>query len=141
VRSLLSITVYRLPTKERNSVLCFYSQQKNGSSPFPFFRLQQTNGNCRDQLVPFSVCIYIYGKRHYSLVIYCTYTYTYLYAPCTHMYNAVSNGKLKPRRFYYLIHLPFAHRANGSSSPVRLFMKEQMDVICQQTDVIYLQTD
>jgi hypothetical protein len=57
------------------------------------------------------------------------------------MYNAASNGKLKPRRFYYLIHLPFAHRANGSSSPVRLLMKEQwmlsvkkrMLSVCKQT--------
>jgi hypothetical protein len=57
------------------------------------------------------------------------------------MYNAASNGKLKPRRFYYLIHLPFVHRANGSSSPVRLLMKEQwmlsvnkrMLSVCKQT--------
>jgi hypothetical protein len=39
-----------------------------------------------------------------------------------------SNGKWKPRQFF-LIRLPFAHRANGSLSFVRLLTKKQKKVI------------
>ncbi len=44
-----------------------------------------------------------------------------------------SNGKRKPRQFS-LIRLPFAHRANGSSSFVCLLTKKQTEVIHLQTD-------
>jgi hypothetical protein len=43
-----------------------------------------------------------------------------------------SNGK-RPRRFF-LIRLPFAHRANGSLSFVRLLTKKQKEVIRLLTD-------
>jgi hypothetical protein len=50
------------------------------------------------------------------------------------MYNAIANGKRKPSRFPF-IRLPFAHRANGSLSFVRLSMKKQREVIRLQTDL------
>jgi hypothetical protein len=43
------------------------------------------------------------------------------------------NEKRKPRLFS-LNSLPFAHRANGSLSFVRLFMKKQTEVIRLQTN-------
>jgi hypothetical protein len=47
--------------------------------------------------------------------------YIYIY---TYIYTAVLNGKRKLRRFS-TIRLPFAHRANGSLSFVRLLTKKQ----------------
>jgi hypothetical protein len=54
------------------------------------------------------------------------YLYLYLYA-------AVSNGKLKPRRFF-LIRLPFTHRENGNLYFVRLLTKKKTEVTRLQTD-------
>jgi hypothetical protein len=49
---------------------------------------------------------------------------------CRHedMDMKTSNGKWKPRQFF-LIRLPFTHRANGSLSFVRLLTKKQKKVI------------
>ncbi len=50
-----------------------------------------------------------------------------------YIYAAVSNGNRKPRRFF-LIHLLFSHRANGSLSFVCLFTTKQTEVIRLHTD-------
>jgi hypothetical protein len=52
-----------------------------------------------------------------------------------YIYAAVSNRKRKPGDFSYSFCLPFAHRANGSLSFVRLFTKKQTEVIRLQTEL------
>ncbi len=57
------------------------------------------------------IYIYIYRFVYFDIYLYkyiCISVHIYLY-----IYSVVSNGKRKPRRFS-LIHLSFAHRANGS---------------------------
>jgi hypothetical protein len=50
-----------------------------------------------------------------------------------YMYSAISNRKQKPR-WFFLIHLPFAHHANKSLLFVSLLIKKQTEVIHLQTD-------
>jgi hypothetical protein len=69
--------------------------QSNGSLPFPF-----------------SVNKYGILKFHYIYIYINIYVYVYI---CIYIYAAISNEKLKPRRFS-LIRLPFAHSANESLS-------------------------
>ncbi len=93
------------------------------------------------------IYIYIYEKRNYQYIyVYIhiskyisTYLYIYIYILYIHIYiyidryTAVSNGKQKIRRFS-LIRLPFAHRANGSLSFVRLLTKKQTEwSVCKRT--------
>jgi hypothetical protein len=75
---------------------------------------------------PFSVSS-VFHLHIYICIETAAYIYGYPY-----IYAAVSSGKREPRRFF-LVRLRFAHRANGSSSFVRLFTKKP-EVIRLQTD-------
>jgi hypothetical protein len=72
----------------------------------------------------------------YIFVYLYLYLYLYVYIYTVHIYMLLfqtENGKRKPRQFS-LIHLPFAHHANGSLSFVSLFTMKQMEDIRLQTD-------
>jgi hypothetical protein len=62
------------------------------------------------------IFIYLYVNINLYAVYICVCVYLYIYP-------AISNGKLKPRRFS-LFCLPFAHRANGSLT-LGLFVDEE----------------
>jgi hypothetical protein len=100
--------------------------------------------------LPFSV--FVYGKRNHIYRERSTFTYTYIYHTCiyyictyiSYMYISYVyiyihiyiyfRLKRRPRRFF-LIRLPFAHRANGSLLFVRLLTKKPTEVIRLQTDL------
>jgi hypothetical protein len=117
------------------------------------FRLHKINGSCPFPLVPFSVCGIPETWRHGDMETRKqgdketwrhgeTETWRYRDTEmwrhgdmetcnqCKHgdMDMVVSNGKRKPKRFSS-IHLPFAHRANGSLSSASLLTKKQTEVI------------
>ncbi len=152
------IVVYRLPTKENKlpflfyvSVLCFCLKQTSGSFPFPFFVCSKWT-----EVAIFSFFLFLFEeflkhgdketKRHgdggmehgdidtrhgnmekWSHRDMDMETWTWI------LKNQTEYGKRKPRLFS-LIHLPFAHRANGSLSFVCLLTKNQTEVIPLQTD-------
>jgi hypothetical protein len=110
-----SIIVYHLPTKDRKLLVSFPSSGNKQKLPFFVsfvFRV--------------SVCVCVCMSVCVLYILYIFFLNFYLYA-------AVSNGKWKHRQFS-VIRLPFAHRANGSLSFVRLSTNKQMKVIHLQTD-------
>ncbi len=106
----MSITVYRLPTKE-NKISVFSLQKTNRSCCFPYLYIPWNCNICID------IYIHIYIQIYINLFI---YLFKYLYY--IYLYISINlsisiymlpfqmeNKKRKPRRFS-LICLPFAHR-------------------------------
>jgi hypothetical protein len=108
-----SITVYRLPTEENQFQIPVAAKK---------WKLMFSTRYVYTEMA--ALCMYIY--------IYYIYTHTQkmeLY----YIYAAVLNGKRKPRQFC-LIHLLFAHRANGCLLVVCLLTKKQTEVVHLQRD-------
>jgi hypothetical protein len=126
-----SITVYRLPTKENKllfPVSICRKQTEVYCFRFPYIHVHT---------VHIYIHIYKYINVHTHIHIHIQYTHIHIYIYTYHIYThiyvcicaAVSNGKRKPRRFSF-IRLPFAHRANGSLSFIRLLAKNQTEDVC-----------
>ncbi len=129
MKQQLSITVYWLSTKKQTSVFHFCLQETNGSLPFLFSICS------RQQNLPFSVSFDIC----LSTVCMCMCGYLCVgvggwvcVCVCCVFMCVCENGRQKRR--FSLIHLPFAHCANGSLSFVRLLTKKQWKLsVCKGT--------
>ncbi len=108
--------------------------KKNFRFPYIYTCIQK-----RQHILYRYIWMYIYIYIYINIYIFISisiyiYIYTYIYISISvYIFTAVSNRKWKPRRFS-LIRLPFAHRATGSLSLVRLFPKKQSEVIPLQTN-------
>jgi hypothetical protein len=131
------------------SIFCFRLQRTNGSLPFPFSVCRKNKQLMTFPLVPFSVCEIPETWRHGHRVM---ETWRHIHGDMetwrnrdmetwrhedmeTRSWRHVrqdmkkSGGKQKPRELS-LIHSPIAHRANGTTYVVFLFVDEETNRSC-----------